>query len=51
MDLKQIAPHLWHWTAPHPDWKPDDFKDGQGWQKEVSSYALVAADGHVLFDP
>jgi glyoxylase-like metal-dependent hydrolase (beta-lactamase superfamily II) len=51
MDVEQIAPHLWHWTAPHPDWKPGSFENGQGWQKDVSSYALVAADSLVLFDP
>ncbi len=51
MDLKQIGPHLWHWTAPHPGWTPDGFKNGQGWRKDVSSYALVAGDSFVLFDP
>jgi glyoxylase-like metal-dependent hydrolase (beta-lactamase superfamily II) len=51
MDVEQIAPHLWHWTAPHPDWTPDGFKNGEGWQKDVSSYALVAGDSLVLFDP
>src|SRR5262249_13266098 len=28
-----------------------DFKDGQGWERDVSSYALVADDAFVLFDP
>lgn len=51
MEIEQIAPHLWWWTAPHPDWTPDDFKDGQGWERDVSSYALVADDSLVLFDP
>jgi glyoxylase-like metal-dependent hydrolase (beta-lactamase superfamily II) len=46
MDVEQIAPHLWHWTAPHPEWKPNG-----GWEETVSSYALVAADAFVLFDP
>ena len=51
VDLQQIAPHLWWWTAPHPDWGPDDFVDGQGWERVVSCYALVEDDSLVLFDP
>lgn len=52
MDVKEIAPHLWHWSAPHPDWKPSNRgKDGQGWDQMVSSYALVADDDFVLIDP
>jgi glyoxylase-like metal-dependent hydrolase (beta-lactamase superfamily II) len=51
VEIEQIAPHLWWWTAPHPDWGPDDFVDGQGWEQEVSSYALVEDDSLVLFDP
>lgn len=51
MELQQIAPHLWWWTAPHPDWGADDFVDGQGWEADVSSYALVEGDSLVLFDP
>jgi glyoxylase-like metal-dependent hydrolase (beta-lactamase superfamily II) len=51
VEIEQIAPHLWWWTAPHPGWTPDDFKDGQGWERDVSSYALVDEDALVLFDP
>ena len=51
MEIEQIAPHLWWWTASHPDWGPEDLKDGQGWAREVSSYALVEDDALVLFDP
>jgi glyoxylase-like metal-dependent hydrolase (beta-lactamase superfamily II) len=51
VQIEQIAPHLWWWTAKHPDWGPDDFKDGEGWQELVSSYALVEDDSLVLFDP
>jgi hypothetical protein len=46
MDMREIAPRLWWWSAPHPEWKP-----GGGWGQTVSSYALVAGDALVLFDP
>jgi glyoxylase-like metal-dependent hydrolase (beta-lactamase superfamily II) len=49
--VEEIAPRLWWWTAPHPEWKPESFKDGQGWEREVSCYALVEEDALVLFDP
>lgn len=51
MEIEQIATHLWWWTAPHPDWTADDFENGQGWERDVSSYALVADNSFVLFDP
>jgi glyoxylase-like metal-dependent hydrolase (beta-lactamase superfamily II) len=51
MDLQEIAPRLWHWTAPHPDWTPRANQGGRGWGQHVSSYALVADDAFVLFDP
>jgi glyoxylase-like metal-dependent hydrolase (beta-lactamase superfamily II) len=51
MEIEQIAPQLWWWTAPHPDWGPPDFESGQGWERDVSCYALVAGDDFVLFDP
>jgi glyoxylase-like metal-dependent hydrolase (beta-lactamase superfamily II) len=50
MELQEIAPRLWWWTAPHPDWKPKHAR-GNGWDEIVSSYALVADDALVLFDP
>lgn len=49
--MQQIAPHLWHWTAPHPEWKPEDAEDGRGWEQVVSSYAVVEGDDLLLFDP
>jgi hypothetical protein len=51
-DVQEIAPRLWWWSAPHPEWTPKALgKDGLGWGQMVSSYALVADDGFVLFDP
>ena len=51
VEIEQIAPHLWWWTAPHPEWSPSDFKNGRGWERDVSSYALVEDGSLVLFDP
>jgi glyoxylase-like metal-dependent hydrolase (beta-lactamase superfamily II) len=49
--VEELAPGLWWWTADHPDWTPDDLEGGAGWEQVVSSYALVAGDNLVLFDP
>jgi glyoxylase-like metal-dependent hydrolase (beta-lactamase superfamily II) len=52
VELQEIAPRLWWWSAPHPEWTPKALgKDGLGWGQMVSSYALVAGDALVLFDP
>jgi glyoxylase-like metal-dependent hydrolase (beta-lactamase superfamily II) len=49
--VQTIAPGLSWWTAPHPDWTPEDLEDGKGWEQIVSSYALAADDSLILFDP
>ena len=49
--MEEIAPGLWWWTGPHPDWSPEDLEDGKGWEQIVSSYALATDDGLVLIDP
>jgi glyoxylase-like metal-dependent hydrolase (beta-lactamase superfamily II) len=51
MSYQEIAPRLWWWSTPHPDWAPEDLEDGKGWEQVVSSYALAAGDALVLFDP
>jgi glyoxylase-like metal-dependent hydrolase (beta-lactamase superfamily II) len=50
MNVQEIAPRLWWWSAPHPEWKPSYAKKG-GWEETVSSYAVVADDTFVVFDP
>ena len=50
MKVEQIRPRLWRWTASHPDWTAEQGGD-EGWEPEVSSYALVEADELVLIDP
>jgi glyoxylase-like metal-dependent hydrolase (beta-lactamase superfamily II) len=47
MEIAEIRPGLWRWTAPHPDWTPE----ADGWDQEVASFALVEDGALVLFDP
>jgi glyoxylase-like metal-dependent hydrolase (beta-lactamase superfamily II) len=44
--VRELQPGLWHWQAPHPDWRPSE-----PWDENVSSYAIVDADRLLLFDP
>jgi len=50
VDVAELAPGLWRWTAPHPEWTPD--QDGpEGWEEDVAAY-LCEADGDLLLiDP
>jgi glyoxylase-like metal-dependent hydrolase (beta-lactamase superfamily II) len=43
--MRELAPGVWHWTAPHPEWH-----EGEPWDRHVSSYA-IEADRLLLFDP
>ena len=44
--MRELQPGLWHWTAPHPDWRP-----GEPWDRSVSSYAIDDGERLLLFDP
>ena len=44
--MRELRPGLWHWKAPHPEWRP-----GEPWDRDVSSYAIVDRLGLVLLDP
>lgn len=46
MDVTQLAPGLWRWTALHPDWN-----EGDDWEREVGCVYYEAPDATVLFDP
>ena len=50
MKIAEIRPHLWRWTALHPDWTPEE-GGPTGWDQEVASFALVQDDSLMLFDP
>jgi hypothetical protein len=49
--VQELAPGLFTWTRPHPEWKPSDGARPDGWQQEVRSYAFDAGDVLVLIDP
>ena len=44
--MRELGPGLWHWQAPHPDWRPSE-----PWDQNVSSYAIVDDERLLLFDP
>jgi hypothetical protein len=48
--MEELKPGLWTWTAPHPEWTPEE-GGPEGWEREVRSYAYDAGDSLVLFDP
>ena len=50
MNVVELRTGLWWWTAPHPDWTPDE-GGPDGWEQEVSSYFYAARDALLLFDP
>jgi hypothetical protein len=50
MKIDELRPRLWRWSASHPEWTPDVGGE-DGWEPEVSSYALVEEDALVLIDP
>ena len=41
--MRELRPGLWHWEAPHPEWKPEE--------EVVSSYAVDDGERLLLFDP
>jgi hypothetical protein len=50
--VKQLAPGLWRWSVPHPDWQPHA-KPGSpaDWEQEVGSVLYETEDAAVFFDP
>jgi len=44
--VRELQAGIWHWEAPHPDWKP-----GEEWDEIVSSYAIDDGERLLLFDP
>jgi glyoxylase-like metal-dependent hydrolase (beta-lactamase superfamily II) len=44
--VQELRPGLWHWQAPHPQWR-----ESEPWDKNVSSYAADDGERLLLFDP
>jgi glyoxylase-like metal-dependent hydrolase (beta-lactamase superfamily II) len=44
--MRELRPGLWHWEAPHPEWRASE-----PWGPEVSSYAIDDGERLLLFDP
>jgi glyoxylase-like metal-dependent hydrolase (beta-lactamase superfamily II) len=44
--VRELRAGLWHWQAPHPDWRPTE-----PWGRNVSSYAIDDGERLLLFDP
>ncbi len=44
--MRELQTGLWHWQAPHPDWRPSE-----PWDRNVSSYAIDDGERLLLFDP
>ena len=52
MELQQVAPGLWRWTAAHPEWEaPKEVDSPADWPREVGSVAYDSGDTLVLIDP
>jgi hypothetical protein len=50
--LKEIAPGLAYWTAPHPAWKPGAKPESPAdWPEQVGSVLYEAPLAVVMFDP
>jgi hypothetical protein len=46
VELRDVAPGLWLWRQPHPDWS-----EGSDWEPEVSSFAVESRRARILLDP
>jgi glyoxylase-like metal-dependent hydrolase (beta-lactamase superfamily II) len=46
MEVQELRPGLWRWTADHPDWTPEE-----DWPQEVASFYYEGPDAVVLIDP
>jgi hypothetical protein len=46
VEVEELAPGLWRWTAAHPDWSPE-----QGWEQEVSCFYVEADEATLVIDP
>ena len=50
MEVAELAPGLWRWTARHPDWRPDQ-GGPDGWEADVGCIYCEAEGAVLLVDP
>lgn len=50
MNVEQLRPGLWRWTAPHPEWTPEQ-GGPSGWERDVGCVYYEGPDAVVLIDP
>jgi hypothetical protein len=48
--VSELAPGLWRWTAPHPDWTPEQGGPG-GWERDVGCVYCESDGAVLLIDP
>ena len=46
IEVRDVAPGLWLWRQPHPDWT-----EGSDWRPEVASFAVASGGARTLLDP
>jgi hypothetical protein len=46
VEIRDVAPGLWLWRQPHPDWE-----EGADWNPEVASFAVSSGGVGILLDP
>jgi hypothetical protein len=50
--MREVAPGLHHWTAPHPDWDPDPEPGSPAeWPQAVGSVLYQRPDAAIFIDP
>lgn len=46
VEIRDVAPGLWLWRQPHPDWRA-----GEGWEPAVASFVVESRGETILLDP
>lgn len=46
VDVRDVAPGLWLWRQPHPDWSEES-----DWEPEVASFAVESRGERLVLDP
>jgi len=49
--MQELTHGLWHWTAPHPDWRPGAAGTSADWERDVGCVLYIAEDRATFFDP